>query len=643
MDITQKGTGKLTKGDTLISSHNIEREAIEKAANSGPGTYTFTPAPIEIKVPAAVTPAPPPPASPPPPAQPPAAPPPPVQPPAAPPPPATPPPPAQPPVTGTLLSYGNNQGSKLFKNPPDTIVLSKMMPDIPWEIHEPDGFGIAPSMKGVEPVAFRKLPVFGQVPGLYEESMHLIDGKIVRVNPLLGDDPMLNIMPGLKTFPHRAGPRHKSIITPYCNWLGHTRRLADGTMSTSPHVPDWIGVTMDGRVIAAMFDGSMRDLFSFTPESYVNGFTYYEPREQNWMFASDTGVAKILLLDRSTIPPTKSVFFDGKAHGHSRITGLRAVGEWLYFCDPDYQGGGVWRVNAKTKVYEKVCALEHAFWVDYDSTHNLVVATLWREAHRVPAQANAAPGPALFNNPSYLDEAKTKRQLQTWVTCSVDRNGTMGEVDSITILSTHGVANTDMYRLTSQGINKNGFSAGGGSSVGRWKYEPFGHYLWTGEVHPDQGMMLAQGFAEDVPSVIVAEGAGQKLWAAEDSPTAGITVAGKLMERGQLFSDYGTPAIFNGGNPEDRGNVPSFTAILTPRGGGGLGCTFDHIARMPYADLHAFLKQGMIGSVPRTFSIMTLTALGYKIYRESQEFVKRGAPLVDGWLAYCKALEAAGA
>lgn len=194
---------------------------------------------------------------------------------------------------------------------------------------------------------------------------------------------------------------------------------------------------------------------------------------------------------------------------------MRAVGEWLYFCDPDYQGGGVWRVNAKSKAYEKVCALEHAFWVDYDSTHNLVVATLWREAHRVPAQANATPGPALFNNPSYLDEAKTKRQLQTWVTCSVDRNGTMGEVDSIIILSTHGVANTDMYRLTSQGINKNGFSAGGGSSVGRWKFEPFGHYLWTGEVHPDQGMMLAQGFAEDVPSVIVAEAAGQKLWAAD--------------------------------------------------------------------------------------------------------------------------------
>lgn len=638
--ITRKGAGKLTnKAGEVISLHNVELEAVEKSAGLPAGTYTFTPAPLEIKVEAAAAPQPP--ASPPPPTQPPPAPNPPATPPPPTQPPTAPPPPTVPPATGTLISYGNDIESKQFKNPPDYIHLDKMMPPIPWELFDADGFTIAPSMKGVEPIGTRKLPVYGPPPGLYESSVHIFDGKIVRIDPLLGDDPMLNIMPGLKKFPHRAGVRGKSVITGYCNWLGHTRRLPDGTMSTSPHVPDWIGVTMDGRVLAAMADGSIKDLFTFQVESYINGFTYSDQREV--MFAVDTGVAKIILIDRSTNPPTRSVFFDGKQHGHSRLTSVRAIGKWLYFPDPDKEGGGVWRFNVETKAYEKVCALPHAFWVDYDSKEQLVVATLWREAHRVPAQANATPGPALFP-PSYLDEKKTIKQLQTWVTCSVDRNGTFGEVDSIVIVSTHGEENTACFRLTSQGLNKSGFRSGGASSVGKWKFEPFGHYIWTFEFHPDQGMALAQGYAEDVPSLIVAEAAGQTLWAPEDSPTAGIMVAGKWMERGQLFSDYGTPAIFNGGNPEDRGKVPSFTCIVTPRGGSGLGCTFEHIARMPYAQAHAFLKQGMIGSFPRTFSVITLWALGYKIYREGgQEYLKRGAPLVDGWLAYCKALETTGA
>jgi hypothetical protein len=571
------------------------------------------------------------------------------QPPASPPPPSVPPspnPPTQPgQLPATLQSFGNSNSLRDFKLPADTIITAKMMPPIPWSIFAPDGFTIAPSMKGKEGVAIRKLPVFGPPPVLYEQSQQIIDGKVVQVWAQIGDDPVLSIMPGLKKFPHRAGVRGTSSITPYCNWLGHTRKRSDGSISTSPHVPDWIGVTMDGKVLGAFADGSFKDLFSFQVESYINGFTYYEPRELNWMFAVDTGVAKIILLDRGTNPPTRSVFFDGKAKGHSRITGIRAVGEWLYFCDPDKEGGGVWRLNAKTKAYEKVCALPLAFWVDYDSKGDLIVATLWREAHRVPVQPNATPGPDLFKNPTYLDKpgGVKEKMKQLWVTCSVDRNGTFGEVDSIILLSTHGLANTDLYRLTKAGINKGGFGGSGGSVVGKWKTEPFGHYPWTGEFHPDQAMVLVQGFAEDIPGVLVAEEAGQTLWAPEDNPFAGVMAAGKWMERGQLFSDYGTPAILNGGNPEDRGKVPSFTAILTPRGGSGIGCTFDHMARMPYADLHTFLKQGMIGSVPRTFSMITLTALGYKIYRESQEFVKRGAPLVDGWLAYCKALEASGA
>lgn len=73
MKFTRKGLGALTLGGKLISTHSQETEAIEKALNSPPGKYLFTPAPLEIVV-DAVTPAPQPPASPPPPQQPPPAP-----------------------------------------------------------------------------------------------------------------------------------------------------------------------------------------------------------------------------------------------------------------------------------------------------------------------------------------------------------------------------------------------------------------------------------------------------------------------------------------------------------------------------------------------------------------------------------------
>lgn len=50
VDVTQKGKLLLQRDGVTISSHNIEREAVQNAINHGPGTYRIVQPDIEIVV-----------------------------------------------------------------------------------------------------------------------------------------------------------------------------------------------------------------------------------------------------------------------------------------------------------------------------------------------------------------------------------------------------------------------------------------------------------------------------------------------------------------------------------------------------------------------------------------------------------------
>lgn len=538
------------------------------------------------------------------------------QPPASPPPPAPEPqPPAPAPGTGLLAATPNDMPNMKVIGPTDYIDPKDIPAPIPFTGPIPAG------MRGVEPLAgkWRKIPLCGNPPWLYEQTPLLVDGKIERVLGQLGDDIALNAMPFLtgigldgkpvKKYPLRGGARGVGIATPYTAWHGHTPVRKDGTVNESVEVPLYLGLVASGEMMSIHKDGSMKILFRVPLPNggFYNDYTLFEPRESNLFYAVNAPLAQIVEIDRNT--NSVRTVFDGKAAGMKRLTSIRQVGQHLYVCDPD--DGKIYRWHPATKVIEFMIAVPRVFWIDYFSNGDLCVITLNRTVHRVNA---AGVGPDLLGKPG---------AGQSWVNCSVDRNGTCGERDSILALSTHGAANTDTYRITSEGINTRGFGQGGGrSTVGRLSGvgEALGHYPWNAEYHPHYGLILVQGFAECVPGFLCPEAEGQTYWANEDAQTEGVRMDGVLMERGQLLGN-GKGLL-----------LKEFSQIMTPRGGGLV--TADHIAAMSYADAVAFLRAGMITRRPRTFTDGQCLAMLYAMYRQSQRFMREGRSLVDGLIKH---------
>jgi hypothetical protein len=537
------------------------------------------------------------------------------------PPTTTPPPPSQPPATGQLSAPPNNHPNKNVSAVIDFIDPKDIPAPIPFTGPIPAG------MRGVEPLAgkWRKIPLCGTPPWLYEQTPYVVDGKIERVLGQLGDDIALNAMPVLTgigldgkpraKYPLRGGARGIGIATPYTAWHGHTPVRKDGTVNESVQVPLYLGLVASGEMMSFHKDGSMEILFKVPLPNggFYNDYTLFEPRESNLFYAVNAPLAQIVEINRATNPVSVRTVFDGKPVGIKRLTSVRQVGEYLYVCDPD--DGKIYRYHPTTRVFEFMIAVPRVFWIDYFSNGDLCVITLNRTVHRV--------GP-VGASPDLLNKIGAG---QSWVNCSVDRNGTCGERDSILALSTHGAANVDTYRITSEGINARGFGQGGGrSTVGSLSGvgEALGNYPWNAEFHPHYGLILVQGFAECIPGFLCPEAEGQTYWAAEDSQFEGVRVDGVLRERGQMFG-AGRDLLFK-----------EFSQIMTPRGGGLV--TADHIAAMSYADAVAFLRAGMITKRPRTFTNGQVLSMLYVLYRQSQRFMREGRVLVDGLISYVNGL-----
>lgn len=658
------------------------------------------------------------------------------------PPTTTPPPPSQPPATGQISAPPNNHPNKNVSAVIDFIDPKDIPAPIPFNGPIPAG------MRGVEPLAgkWRKIPLCGNPPWLYEQTPYVVDGKIERVLGQLGDDIALNAMPALTgigldgkpraKYPLRGGARGVGIATPYTAWHGHTPVRKDGTVNESVQVPLYLGLVASGEMMSIHKDGSMEILFKVPLPNggFYNDYTLFEPRESNLFYAVNAPLAQIVEINRATNPVSVRTVFDGKARGCKRFTSIRQVGRWLYVCDPD--DGKVYRYDPVNLIMDTVADVPKVFWIDYFSNGDLCVMTLNRTVHRLSSadlnqknsftysgqgspiveiqpldvvyahplkasvrglyagkvaaiesrpfnEKDASGLPVVVNrdvhifeffNPAGASIGKTEAVFslsqratftgaglsvriakggvppnlgavftfniqisgdylgkpgpgQSWVNCSVDRNGTCGERDSILALSTHGAANVDTYRITSEGINARGFGQGGGrSTVGRLSGvgEALGHYPWNAEYHPHYGLILVQGFAECVPGFLCPEAEGQTYWAAEDPQTEGVRADGVLMERGLLLGT-GRDLL-----------LKEFSQIMTPRGGGLV--TADHIAAMSYADAMAFLRAGMITRRPRTFTNGQCLAMLYAMYRQSQRFMREGRTLVDGLISYVNGL-----
>lgn len=528
--------------------------------------------------------------------------------------PAPPPPPVEPPPapSPTLIeARGSRHYSQNWELPADAIDPAKLPAPLPWAVFVDAMQTVAQPMHGVLPAGYETLHVYGNMNLLYQGTPALIDGKKVSLYAEAGTDPMLNIMPILRKYPLRGGVRGHATMNPYTTWHGHTRVVEDGTIATSPHVPWWVGVVMDGTMTFAFRDGSVSYPFKLPITTYCNDFTYYEPRAEKLFFAVDTGAGKVLKVDRNTNPPTITEF----ASGFGTATSIRAIGQMLYIADN--KAGAVWELDAKTKVRRKVCDLPHVFWLDNTSTGKLLACLLNDAVHLIDP-ATGAMGPALVP-PAAINP------MRTWVQVSVDRNGTFGPVDAFTSLASTGGANIRFWHSTIDGTRLTGLRGGAGRmTVGdtRFVADHTGHYPWVAEHHPDEGCILVQGFANFQPTIIAARNPANNRPALSIPGNAHVQMASR-----------GEGLMLTGGKRLDGSDAPSFTCLMSTQGWGLLGCTADHIAEMSYADAAAFVRRGMIGSVPRLLTADEVRSLLYWLYYNSQRHLREGAALINGLLA----------
>lgn len=548
-------------------------------------------------------------------------------------------PPPPPPPTGHLPARGaaikpKPDGNNFDNDVIDWIDASRIPAPIPWSLFADADQTIAPSMRGVEPARFVAMHVFGHTstyvrgqPMLLEAGRGLDAGAepaIVNVYPAFGNAPG-NAAAALRTrqmsngapIQYLPGPRGRQIMSGYTTWHGHTRVDEHGVRQTSPRIPMWIGIVLHGLMVYAFRDGHTEIAGQVPLKTFANDFTFYEP-DRKLFFVADTEAGEIVRVDRRTTPWTFSVL----ATGLGRVDSLRAIGRTIYTCD--HIAGRVLAVDAVTGEPREVCRLAHAFWVDYRSDGQLVVMTARRTIHVVDPVSGSV-------GPDLLKGSKLSG-IQDWVQLSVDREGTLGERDSLVACSVVGAANTDCYRLSRDGAWRWPFYAAGNASVGHLLHvtDPFGHYPWVVAHHPDEACLMAQGFANIVPLLIVGQPAGHP-WQPVN-PDA----YGSLWGTGRRVMWYGNAS------GKLNASVPSFSTQINDSGGGL--ATADHIAEMAPEDAVAFVRAGMLGNHPRPdLRGDALRGTMLFLYRNSLRYLREGAPLLAAVDARVRALIASEA
>ncbi len=539
------------------------------------------------------------------------------------PPPAPVPPPAPTPGAGTVKTHGNrgnwqNRSSVFLLDDPkdgtplgpwDYIDTRKMLPPIPWRIAPPA------SRKGVEPRVWDKHDVYGSTGGLYHHTPAIVGDKMASISTQWGDDPVFGILPNLKKHPQRPGPRGVGISHPYIAWHGHDHRAPDGSVVMNHLMPAWIGIGMDGLIHYAMYDGAMEIPYQVkaTAGDYCHDFCYFEPDRKRF-YVTSTGRGKLIEINRPVTTDPATWTERVVAEGLGIASSVRCSGGLLYVADK--AGGRIVEVHPETFAQRHVASVQGAFWVDRYSNGDLCVASNAGQIYRVTPSTGAVKLEHSFGG------------SHKWITCSVDREGTCGEVDSVLVIHMHGTANVDFRRFRPSGLNTNGFGASQGvATVGNLRYvqDATGHYPWVGEYHPIYAMMLVQGTSNPQPAVIAARPDGYV-----EAPYD------------HLLYSKGRNVIANGGTlssvaqqtgPWDYRTMPSFTCFMALHGGSYVGCSLEHIGEMQPAAAAEFVRAGMIGSTPRDVSADAMKALLYCAWIGSQSYLEHGKPFLDRQMA----------
>jgi hypothetical protein len=479
----------------------------------------------------------------------------------------------------------------------------------------------SPSRNGVPTTTWVRLPVWGDFSGVYHSMPRLMpDGTVKNVNSKApGDDVTLNVVPYLKKYGMRPGPRGVAIPTPYTSYRAHSRKLPGGTLSTHPDIPRWIGVNMISDLVYLMADGEIRMPYRFTltdePHDWcprtAPGSTADGTQKRKFMYIASRGNNRVVQAIRDGVNFTESVLFDIPAP----TSVIATEDDTLYVVSNE---SSIWKFRLDVDTAPtKLCDLPRAFYLDYDSLGNIIVATLNTAVYSVNPTTGAVTLLLAQNNP------------QTWVTVSVDRNGTCGEKDNIAFCSMHMQNNAGIM------VRKNGswipgisyFSYGNGQcTIGKAGncVDLFGHYPWTAVYSQDSAEMLFEGASDVFPSTVVAHHAGMPVEDAYDhvSFTEGRRIIDEGCGRGTLV-----------------GSVPPLTAQMHWQGFSGIGVSADWICQWTFAEQAAFVQKGMLGGFPRPFiKGRDLYKALYFLGRSSLRGFKEGKPYFDGLKAFCTPL-----
>lgn len=468
-----------------------------------------------------------------------------------------------------------------------------------WSVFADEFEHISPSRNGVRATEFVKLHVWGNMNGLYKQ----IPGVDGPVYPVSHSSDLAFAAGRLREDGTKAGKRGEAVMTPYTTWHGHTRVKADGTISMSQHIPMWVGVQLDGWVVYAMRDGSFVKAFQIPDVGATADFTFSEPVKEIF-YVIDFVKGLIYKVDRRDWSVVSIPSFVNP-------TSIREVNGVLYVAD----SGAIYTLvdGVKTKLLD----VPQAFWVDYLSDGRLVVATLQRAVYIIDP-ANPVLGANLMGSTSST----------SWITVSVDRNGTFGPVDEFTVINMGGAGNTDLWRYQ-DGVMKYKPIPGalGLCTVGTSNFcqNLSGHYPWVGEHHPDEAVLMAQGLTDVFPALIAAR--------PQSYPAGDDGYDSALFFRGTNIIRFGTVSGV------EYGTRPSFTCQIAETSWSLIGCSADSIAEKSFADAAAFVQAGMLGSFPRPeIKGLDLLAILYVFYRSSQRFLREGNALIDQLRAFCASL-----
>ena len=545
------------------------------------------------------------------------------------------PPPAR---AGHAFAIGNSHISYQHADgPADLIDISRIAPSVPWTVYaDPDNLIVAPSQQGKRADAFVALHMFGPTGGLDARRPVLMpDGTITPVYTLLdtlssgaGDALISGRMPDPQ------GGRGRGIVSPYITWIGHRTLAKPGALEnpspagarTNPHMPLYIGIRADGRIMFLTRRGECVDVgpvVGLTPGA--QDLTFYPPNGLI-LFIADTFGGRIVKVDRTDskaailpmpsgkIEPSAKWRVSTLAEGFGKPTSLRCVEDGTLYV-ADNAAGAIYRLTidpagVTVARREVLCSLPGVFFIDTTSDGSLIAVTDQFAVHRIGKDGTVGPNltPAWLRSPETLN----------FVTVSVDREGTWGPVDEFVCTKVNGAGNTDFYLWRNDdsvhlpcGPEYNGGSAGCGPTGQAG--EVFGHYPWGFWFHPDQGIALAQGLSNPAPMVIRPALPTDPQWEYDR----------RLHWHGQKIIITGTTKA--GGR---YGKVPSFTAQIDIHGGGLVTC--DEIADMGWDRAAAFIQSGMLGAFPRPEIVgYDLLAVLYWVARNSQRYLREGRALID--------------